>query len=92
MDNPEVTAIARADALAARVRALVPSAVLVEVRRDTRWWVQVTWTGPRDRAAAAEVVEALKDAGLVLLSRAPDSAEDVTDQLSYGELLEVAEH
>lgn len=91
MDDPEVRAIAHADELAARVRALVPGAIVVEVRRDTRWWVQVNWTGPRDVAAATEVVETLEGAGLVLVPRLAGPMEDVADRLSDGELLEVVE-
>lgn len=64
---------------------------MVEVRRDTRWWVQVNWAGPRDDAGAARVVETLEGAGLVLLPRVPGPAGDVVDRFAYGELLEVAE-
>lgn len=91
MDDPEVREIARADDLAARVRALVPDAVVVEVRRDTRWWVQLNLIGPRDDGAAARVVETLEGAGLVLLPRVPGPAGDVLDRVADGELLEVAE-
>ena len=91
MDDPEVRAKARADALAARVRALVPDAVVVDVRQDTSWRVRVNLTGPHDDAAAARVVETLEGAGLVLLPRVPGPAGDVVERVANGELLEVVE-
>lgn len=87
-----MAAITRADALAARVHALVPPQVVVEVRRDARWWVQVSWNGPRDQAAAAQVVAELDAAGLKLLPRSPEPADDMADRLSAGEPLEVVDH
>jgi hypothetical protein len=91
VDDPEVRAIARADALAAKAQALVPPEVVVEVRRDARWWVQLAWVAPHDHAAATRVVQTLEGAGLVLLSREAEQDGDLADRLSQGELLEVVE-
>jgi hypothetical protein len=91
VEDPDVRAKADVEALAARVRALVPDSVAVELRQDTRWWVQVNWTGPSDDVAAAGVVERLEGAGLVLLPRVGGPAGDIVDRVALGELLEVAE-
>lgn len=89
MEDPEILERERAARLVERLRVLLPADVAVEARQNTRWWVQISLTGPRDEALAHRVLGLVEDAGLTLTPRVDGPADDVPGRLLAGETLEV---